>query len=176
MNDSFIWMSYVSPIIFIFILVSSQAAQSQSVRCPTTVSDTTGWVIYNEGAFSLKIPPRFEEAEVRSPDSQGGKWKAGDATIHYDFGSYSNPLDSSEQGSFPDLSVCQTAKGPDTPRIVVYRNEDTGRVRMGAHWAELPEGSHRSISLTISGASPAEKNHLEMLSLIQSVRFHPDQY
>jgi len=156
----------------ILLLVVAPEVHGQSIRCPTVAADTSGWPRYDEVDFSLKMPPRFEEVEVRSVDSQGGKWKAGDATIYYDFGSYSNPLDPSEQGVFPDLTVCQKSKGPDAPRIVVYRHSDTGSIRMGAHWAELPEGIHASIALTISGAAPTETSRSEMLAVIQSVRFH----
>jgi len=155
------------------LLLPTIEVRGQSVKCPKTAAHTSEWPTYEEGDFSLKIPPRFTEVEVRSVDSQGGKWKAGNATIYYDFGSYSNPLDPNEQGVFPDLTVCQESQGPDTPRIVVYRHRNTGNVRMGAHWPVLPNEFHDSIELTIIGAAPDEHNRTELLAVIRSVRFHP---
>jgi hypothetical protein len=155
------------------LLVPVMVVHAQSVSCPTTAADTTGWPTYTEGHFSLKIPPYFEEVDVKSIDSRVGKWTNGNATIYYDFGAYSNPLDPDEQGRFPALTVCQKEKGADAPRIVVYRDEDTGAPRMGAHWTVLPQGIHSSISLTISGAVPNGNSRSVMFAVIQSVRFHP---
>ena len=45
---------------------------------------------------------------------------------------------------------------------------------MGAHWAEPPKGFHSSESLTMSGAAPDENSRAEMLAVIQSVRFTPN--
>lgn len=161
--------------VVVLLLVLATAAQSQSVRCPTAAADTTGWTTYDEGDFSIKIPPDFDAVKIKGIDSQVGRWKADRTSVFYDYGRYSNPLDPKEQGTFPGLTVCQEGQGPNTPRIVVYRDEDTGRVRMGAHWAKLPDGFHSSESLTISGAAPDEKNRAEMLAIIQSVRFTPKE-
>lgn len=157
----------------LLLFAPAATAQSQTISCPTVVADTTGWTQHDEGDFSFKLPPRFEEVQARSIDSQVGKWKAGNASIYYDFGSYSNRLDPEEQGSFPRLSVCQEGKGWDTPRIVVYRHEDTGAARMGAHWADSAywsEGDDFGYSLTIGGAVASAHGFSEMLAVFQSVR------
>ncbi len=146
-------------------------AESQPVHCPATAADTTGWTTYDEEGFSIKIPPKFEAVQIKGIDSQVGRWRAKNATIFYDFGNYSNPLDPDEQGTFPDLIVCQEGQGSHAPRIIVYRDEETGSGRMGAHWAELPEEFHSRKALTIGGLAPDERNRAEMLAIIQSVRF-----
>lgn len=169
------WTAYpLFSAVLALLMIPTMTGRAQSARCPTAAGDTTGWPTHEEEGFSLKIPPRFAEVDVRSVDSQAGKWKAGEATtIYYDFGSHSNPLDPNKQGVFPDLTVCQKENGPDTPRIVVYRHRDTGGVRVGAHWSELPDGFHGSIELTIIGAAPDENTRSEMLAVIRSVQFHP---
>ena len=167
-------MKKVALTIVVLLFAPTKERQAQPVCCRGTASDTTEWKTYDEGGFSFRIPPRFEEVEVRSVDSQGGKRRTGDATIFYDFGPYSNPLDPVEQGTFPDLTVCQREDGPDTLRIVVYRHNDTGNVRMGAHWAVLPDGFRGRILLTISGVVPDEHSRSEMLAVIRSVRFPPN--
>ena len=155
------------------LLCPAVVVQAQPIQCPETAADASDWPRSEEGDFSLKIPPRFSEIRITSVDSQVGKWRAGDATIYYDFGVYSNPLDPNEQGVFPDLTVCQHSQGPETPRIVVFRDEETGNVRMGAHWPEVPDPFHESIKLTVGGAVPTEQSRAELLAVIQSVRFHP---
>ncbi len=159
----------------LLLLVPASPTQSQPVRCPTTVADTIGWPVYDEGGFSLRIPPRFERLDVLNIDSQIGEWEAKNATIVYDLGRYSTPLKPNEDRSFPELTVCQEGKGPHTPRIVVYRHEYTGGVRVGAHWAEFPKGFASSTALTIVGEVPSKKGRAEMLAVIQSVRFTPEK-
>lgn len=162
------WPIFFAAVVLLFMPMT--AAQGQSVRCPATAVDTAGWSTQNEGYFSLKIPPRFEDVEIKSIDSKMGKWRAGNATIWYDFGRYSYPLNSVEQRSISDLMVCQKGNGPDTPRVVVYRDEENGMLRMDAYWAL--EESFGSKALTINGAAPDERSRTELLAVIRSVHFH----
>ena len=156
----------------IALLAPAASAQDQAVECPTTPADTTGWTHYDEDSFAFKLPPRFEEKRAYSIDSQVGRWRSGDAYIYYDFGFYSNKLDPNEQGTFPGLTVCQESGDSGAPRIVVYRNEETGEpTRMGAHWPKLSESAFGETALTIAGSMPSERGFSEMLAVIQSVEF-----
>ncbi len=159
----------------ILFLLPMTPAESQPVRCPVTAADTTGWATHDEGNFTLKIPPRFEELKIKSIDSQMGKWKAGNATIWYDFGHYSYPVDTGERDSLSNLMVCQERQGPNSPRIAIYRDKDRGVVGMDAHWRVRLAGIHDGKALRINGAVPNEQSRAELLAVIQSVRFTPEK-
>lgn len=164
----------MKPLLFttglLLFLLPARTAQGQSLSCPTAAADTSEWTHYDEGDFSFKLPSRFEEVRFRSVDSQVGKWEAGDAHIYYDLGAYSNPLDPSEQGTFPGLVVCQKGKSWDIPRIVVYRDEDTRTPRMGAYWTDFPREDFAT-ALTLAGSVTGDHGFPEMLAVIQSVEF-----
>lgn len=160
-------------IAFILLLGFSNVTYAQ-LQCPTTAADTTTWTTHDEGDFSLKLPPGFETVEAQSVDSQVGRWKKDSSTVHYDLGSYANPLDPDEQDYFSELVVCQAGDAPDTPRIVVYRHSmnGTNKTYMGAHWAAPLASIPGNVSLTIVGTTPNAKNRSKMLAVFQSVRFN----
>lgn len=157
-------------LVSVAILMASASTHAQPISCPQSSPDTTGWIRYDEGDFSVKLPPRFENVKAESVDSQVGRWEFGNAFVYYDFGIYSNPLDPKKQGTFPDITVCQESE-EGAPRIVVYRSKADGGVRLGAHWPELPLNVFHRTALTLVGAAPDRYSRSELLAVIQSVRW-----
>lgn len=152
------------------VLMTSVSTNAQPISCPQSSPDTADWIRYDEGDFSVKLPPHFESVEAESVDSQVGRWESGNAFIYYDFGIYSNPLDPKKQGTFSDMTVCQQSKGR-SPRIVVYRSEADGTVRLGAHWpAPSLDVFHRT-ALTLVGTASDRYSRAELLAVIQSVQW-----
>jgi len=159
-------------IIYVLMFTPVVSVQGQVLSCPTTAADTSGWRTEDKGDFSIRIPQRFEKTKVKGVDSKVGKWRSGSATIWYDYGHYTNPLEPNEQGIYQDLTVCREEDGSNGPQIIVYRHKEDGNKRIRAHWAELSEGTFGSVSLTIVGKVQNERSLSEMLAVIQSVRFH----
>jgi hypothetical protein len=135
--------------------------------CPATAPDSRGWTTYDEGDFTVRIPPGFVRQVSHGVDSQVGLWKADSAFISYDYGYHSNPLAEADVQYFPEMRVCQVAEGR-RPRIVVFRTPE-GAFALGAHWPALSEDGLETRPLTLLGAAAEPGQRAHFLAVERSV-------
>jgi hypothetical protein len=142
-------------------------APAPGSACPETAPDSRAWTTYDEGDFTVRIPPGFVRQESQGLDSRVGLWKADSAFISYDYGYYSNALAESDVAYFPEMVVCRVAEGR-TPRVVVFRTPE-GEFALGAHWPALYEDGMGTVSLTLLGAAADPGQRARLLAVVRSV-------
>ena len=151
-------------------LAACAPGASPADPCAMTVPSTAGWTAYDEGAFTLQLPPGYSRAEAQGIDSQVGRWEAPGKRVSYDFGVYSNRLQRDDLNAFPGLVVCAEGEGPEEPRIILHEPADGGYA-VSAHWAGVREqGPGRTASLTLEGVVQSAEDRGELLEIIRSVR------
>src|SRR5690606_39210219 len=101
-------------------LIGCATTAGTASPCDLPTPPTTGWMLQDEGAFTLRLPPGYERVEAQGIDSQVGIWEAPGKRISYDLGFYSNPLTPNDVNSFPGMVVCQESEGSGHPRIILY--------------------------------------------------------
>lgn len=138
--------------------------------CGVTPSPTSGWPTYDEGAFTVSLPPEYERVQTQGIDSQVGRWEAAGKEVTYDYGFYSNPLEQNEVTPMPGFTLCQDSDDSGAPRIIQHRPAEGGYA-ISAHWPDLHETeSGMTESLTLGGVVQQAEDLGELLAIIQSVQ------
>lgn len=136
--------------------------------CSFATPPVTGWTTYDEGGFTIRLPPAYERIPVQGIDSRVGRWEGPGGSVGYDLGAYANPLRPNELTPFPGLVVCQESDGRGAPRIIRY-SPPAGGYAVSAHWP----GSGTTGPLTVEGVVERPEDRGEILAIIHSVRMEP---
>jgi hypothetical protein len=148
---------------------STQVADSP---CAFVLPAATGWTTYDEGGFSIQLPPDYVRGPAYSIDSKVGSWTSGGKGVSYDFGFYSNPLQQNDQNPLLGFLLCQESAGPRAPRVIRYMWPD-GKSGIGAHWPGLRHSAFMGDeSLTVSGRVEKVVDLAELIAIIRSVRIN----
>jgi heat shock protein HslJ len=151
-------------------LVACASGPHSEDPCAAAMPPTAGWTVYDEGAFTIQLPPSYARVDVQGIDSQVGRWEAPGKRITYDLGFHSHPLQQDEVHSYPGLVVCQESEGPGTARIIRYTPPEGGHA-FSAQWPDLRrEASGMAESLALDALFEQEADHGEILAVIRSVR------
>ncbi len=160
-------------LVVIAVLLSSAACATQptgEAACEFPVPSTAEWVTWDEGTFTLQLPPEYTKVPVQGIDSQVGRWEAPGRWLDYDLGFYSNPLPVDDSDAPGAPRVCQQSDRRGAPRIVSHSPAEGG-FAIGAHWSDLRRtGAGMTESLTLQGRAERPEDQGELLAIIRSVR------
>ncbi len=145
------------------------------VVCGYQLMDTSDWRLWDEGIFRVRFPREYRLVERGGFDSFGGMWRAGDRSIHYDYGSYSNTLTPEALHLSEIQKVCQDATANST-RLVLYRDTvETGSEVVAAYWKDVLPPDVIPIHLMIAGGTPKldSVKAAEFLTILASMEVGP---
>lgn len=125
-------------------------------------------VTIDAGSFAVRLPVGDTALRLPSVDSQVGGWAGEGHRITYDYGSYSNPLD-----SLPELADVQRCRAliEGHSVLVVTARDSANRLVVAAHWPGLEASSLGPVSLTMFGTATDSGRRLDLLRVVWSVRF-----
>jgi len=122
------------------------------------------------GPFTIRLPSADSAIPVPSIDSKTGGWTGRGHRITYDYGSYSNPLDS--LSGLLDVRRCIAEIGGH-PALIVTARDSVGRSIVAGHWARLHDNPMGPVSLTMYGVATDSLGRVELLSALRDVHFKP---
>jgi hypothetical protein len=144
-----------------------------AVPCTAPVVAMTDWQEAGGSVFTVRLPPTFHRDRVQGIDSEVGEWSDEGVRIGYDYGGYSDKLESPPQGA-RELSRCEVTLGGRPVRIVRFRSAKGEHV-VAAHWPAVhspDEPRERwSSTLTFWGEARQPRDAELLLAIIHSVRF-----
>ena len=120
------------------------------------------------GPFTVRLPSTDTAVAVPSIDSKTGGWSGRGHRITFDYGSYSNRLDSLP--GLLDVQRCVAVIGGHRALIVTAR-DSAGRSIVAGHWARLHDDPMGPVSLTMYGVATDSLGRVELLSSLRDVRF-----
>lgn len=161
--------------------VPARSEMSEASPCTTAAHvDTSGWRLMDAGPYAFRLPPEFEEQEVRSVDSAVAAWRAPDGrSVHSDYGFYTDPFEVGVSGPMQELlAVCREGGDEDSAQIVLYLTHD-GRYAAGLYW---PKPGGREIrfgrdarlqpeALWMSARGSRPEDLAQLLAVVSSVRY-----
>jgi hypothetical protein len=122
----------------------------------------------NAGDFSLRVPALDTALRVPRFDSQGGGWGRDGVRLTYDYGSYSNTLDSLP--NLTNLRRSYLSLGNHAAVLITAVDSANGLV-VAAHWRDLRPSSTGPVSLTLYGTAADTTRRRDLLTMICSVQF-----
>ena len=163
--------------LFVLIVIFTGGCASLTPRapipaCATPPTTAESWDLVDEGYFSLRIPPGFNEVPVQPLDSHVRQWEAGSLRIiKFDAGLYSSPL--RELRDLRGYSECRfSIDGVGTLLVSGWDHYSRILVRdrkyvVAATWRDISPGAH----LTIIGVTPTASEQATLMAVMRSVRF-----
>ena len=142
--------------------------------CATPAVETGDWRDAHGSVFALRLPPSFQAERVQGIDSEVARWSAGEVSIDYDYGAFSDRLEAPPRDA-RDLEVCDGVIGGRPARVRRYRGAKGEHV-VEAHWlteksTQDPRQYPRASSLTLYGSAPTPRDADVLLAIVHSVRF-----
>src|SRR4051812_44425660 len=125
---------------------SQVAPDTPKCLAPPTTSSLSR--VVDEGPFSVTVPMGDTALYLPGVDSQGGGWGRNGVRLVYDYGLFSNSLDSLP--GLTELHRCVGGVG-NRPAVLVTGRDSASHFVVAAHWPNLHHSSMGRISLTMYG-------------------------
>jgi hypothetical protein len=138
------------------------SAPAVVLRGPANLADA--------GSFSIRIPVGDTALRLSSFDSEVGGWARDGLRITYDYGAYSNSLDS--VAALAGTRRCRATIGGHDAVLLTAR-DSANHLVVAAHWPRLHSSSLGPVSLTLYGIAVDSARRRELLDMIWSVRIKP---
>jgi hypothetical protein len=132
------------------------------------------WQEAGGNAFTMRLPPGLQRERVQGIDSEVGEWADAERRVAYDYGWYSDKLETPPAGAH-ELTRCEVTLAGRPVRIVRYRSSE-GKQVVDAHWPALsapdvPREPGPTTTLTIHTEGERPRDAEVLLAIIHSVRF-----
>lgn len=165
-------MVRVFPLLFVGLapVLGAQVGPALRSCSPAPAQAREPGIVRDHGAFALRVARGDTALRIRGFDSQVGGWAGNGHEIAYDYGSYSDQLDSLPY--LIDVHRCHASIGGHSTLIVLAK-DSVHRFVVAAHWPRLRSSSLGAISLTLFGTATDSSGQLDLLRTIWSVRFKP---
>jgi len=132
----------------------------------TNVTPGDDWTRVRRSRFSFSVPPGFQKLNLQPIDSDAAVYARADASLHYDFGSYTAaPSIEGADGVRERMRI-----GGRTATVVSYRRSD-GPYVVKAWWEDVSRGPTGPHHLLMEAAFRSAQDRPQLLAAIYSVRF-----
>lgn len=140
--------------------------------CTAPGMPTHTWPLFAASGFTLRVPQGFSSTKAESIDSEVHAWSRSAEFLSFDYGAYSNRLDSASLTGLVDIQRCSARIGGHDADLVTGRTQ-SGQYFAGAHWSNLSRSSLGTTRLTVTGRASSIAAHTDLLATLWSVRFSP---
>lgn len=153
------------------VLMNDQSGHAQSAEAPEL---KPGWKrIDAQGRFSFHLPETMQSVEIHGIDSYVGEYKDGRMKVGFDYGLYSNPLNSYSKS--PEYQEINKPIGGLPAKIVFCRQTDSAasyKYFAGVYFASVKPGTEQIQNKLMLSAEFNNPDDWQTAQIIfESIRF-----